>query len=115
MKGNFEIPNIKYYTMDAGHDYEAIYISVHQSGNQLLHITGKDESKLIGFDKNFVPIFLREYFYRYDSKYETLKYTHLKEFANYPLFNDGVCQKVYKVKITSDLRKYTALARSSKV
>jgi transposase len=31
-----------------------------------------------------------------------------------PLANDGLCQKVYKVKITTDLRKYTAPARGSK-
>src|SRR5690606_27386852 len=31
-----------------------------------------------------------------------------------PLANEGICQKVYKVKITQDLRKYTAPARGSK-
>ena len=30
------------------------------------------------------------------------------------LANDGLCQKVYKVRITTDLRKYTAPARGSK-
>ncbi|GER68691.1 hypothetical protein BpJC4_31620 [Weizmannia acidilactici] len=29
-------------------------------------------------------------------------------------FDEGICQKVYKVKITTDLRKYTAPARGSK-
>ena len=28
--------------------------------------------------------------------------------------NEGICQKVYKVKITQDLRKYTAPARGSR-
>lgn len=28
--------------------------------------------------------------------------------------NEGICQKVYKVKITQDLRRYTAPARGSK-
>jgi transposase len=31
-----------------------------------------------------------------------------------PLANEDLCQKVYKVKITTDLRKYTAPARGSK-
>lgn len=105
--------------MDAGYDYEAIYKCVYQSGNQsIIAYNKKNESELIGFDKNFAPACLREYLYRYDSydsKYETLKYIHPNECANCPLFNEGVCQKVYKVKITSDLRKYTAPARGSKV
>lgn len=29
--------------------------------------------------------------------------------------NEGICQKVYKVKITTDIRKYTSPARGSKV
>src|SRR5699024_8991852 len=58
----------------------------------------------------------REHSYRYDSfdpKYETLKYTRPKECIDCPLANEGICQKVYKVKITQDLRKYTAQARGS--
>ncbi|GAA4064661.1 hypothetical protein GCM10022410_08960 [Amphibacillus indicireducens] len=50
----------------------------------------------------------------FDSKYETLKYTRPKECIDYPLANEVHCQKVYKVKITQDLRKYTAPARGSK-
>src|SRR5699024_8722045 len=37
-----------------------------------------------------------------------------KEFNECPLANEGICQKVYKVKITQDLRRYTAPARGSK-
>src|SRR5690625_7272905 len=50
----------------------------------------------------------------FDAKYETLKYTKPKECHNCPLAHEGICQKVYKVKITTDLRKYTAPARGSK-
>lgn len=60
----------------------------------------------------------REHSYRYDSfdaKYETLKYTRPKECSVCPLANEVICQKVYKVKITTDLRKYTAPDRGSKV
>lgn len=55
--------------------------------------------------------------YRYDSfdtKYETLKYTRPKECKDCSLAHDSLCQKVYKVKISTDLRKYTAPARGSK-
>lgn len=58
----------------------------------------------------------REHSYRYDSydaKYETLKYTQPKECVDCPLANEGICQKVYKVKITTDLRRFTAPARGS--
>ena len=48
------------------------------------------------------------------TKYETLKYTQPKECKDRPLANDDLCQKVYKVRITTDLRKYTAPARGSK-
>lgn len=65
----------------------------------------------------FHPRCFREHSYRYDSfdaKYETLKYTKPKECKDCPLAN-GICQKVYKIKITIDLLKYTAPARGSNV
>src|SRR5699024_9165442 len=43
-----------------------------------------------------------------------LKYTSPKECIDCPLANEGICQKVFKMKITKDLRKYTAPARGSK-
>ena len=77
----------------------------------------RNESELEGFDKHFAPTCFREHSYRYDSydsKYETLKYTKPKECKDCPLANEGLCQKIYKVKITTDLRRYTAPARGSK-
>ena len=77
----------------------------------------KNESEPIGYDKHFAPTCFREHSYRYDSfdaKYETLKYTSPKECSDCPLANEGICQQVYKVKITSDLRRYTAPGRGSK-
>ena len=85
--------------------------------NLLLPIISVMSLNLVGFDKHFAPTCVREHSYRYDSfdtKYETLKYTRPKECRDCPLANDGLCQKVYKVKITTDLRKYTAPARGSK-
>ena len=108
---------ISHQTMDAGYDYELIYEQVHQMGQQsVIAYNKRNEGEPIGFDKHFAPTCFREHSYRYDSfdsKYETLKYTGPKECRECPLANEGICQKVYKVKITTDLRKYTAPARGS--
>jgi transposase len=69
-----------------------------------------------GFDAHFAPTCVREYSYRYDSydeKYKTLKYVQPKECKDCPLKGDTLCQKVYKIKLETDLRKYTAPARGS--
>ncbi|MFD1039689.1 IS1182 family transposase [Virgibacillus byunsanensis] len=112
------LSSLNYQTMDAGYDYDPIYEQVHQMGNQsVIAYNKKNEGEPIGFDKHFAPTCFREHSYRYDSfdaKYETLKYTSPKECNDCPLANEGICQKVYKVKITSDLRRYTAPARGSK-
>ncbi len=71
---------------------------------------------MVGFDQNFAPTCVREYSYRYDSydaKYKTLKFTRPKECKDCPLAHDSLCQKVYKVRIETDLRRYSAPARGS--
>lgn len=112
------IPTLRYKTMDAGYDFEAIYTQIHRMGHQaVIAYNKRNEPELVGFDKHFAPTCVREHSYRYDSfdqKYETLKYTRPSECKDCPLANEGLCQKVYKVKITTDLRKYTAPARGSK-
>ncbi|WP_106495813.1 IS1182 family transposase [Lentibacillus sp. Marseille-P4043] len=109
--------SLRYQTMDAGYDYEPIYEQVHRMGQQsVIAYNKRNEGELLGYDKYFAPTCFREHSYRYDSfdsKYETLKYTRPKECSDCPLANEGICQKVYKVKITQDLRKYTAPARGS--
>jgi len=109
--------SLGYHTMDAGYDYEPIYEQVHRMGQQsVIAYNKRNEGELLGYDKHFAPTCFREYSYRYDSfdsKYETLKYTRPKECSDCPLANEGICQKVYKVKITTDIRKYTAPARGS--
>jgi transposase len=108
---------LRYQTMDAGYDYEPIYTQVHRMGQQsVIAYNKRRESEPIGFNKHFAPTCLREHSYRYDSfdsKYETLKYTRPKECKDCPLANEDICQKVYKIKITTDLRRYTAPARGS--
>lgn len=104
--------------MDAGYDYEPIYEQIHRMGHQAVIAYNKRcEPEPIGFDKHFAPACVREHSYRYDrydAKYETLKYTRPKECVDCPLAKDDLCQKVYKMKMTTDLRRYTAPARGSK-
>src|SRR5699024_6508199 len=112
------LKTIHYQTMDAGYDYEPIYEQVHRMEQQsIIAYNQRNEPEPIGFDKHFAPTCFREHSYRYDSydlKYETLKYTHPKECSDCPLAEEGICQKVFKMKITKDLRRYTAPARGSK-
>lgn len=105
-------------SMDAGYDFDPIYQQVRQAGAHAIIAYNKHrEPELEGFDEHFAPTCVREYSYRYDSydpKYETIKYVRPKEeCAQCPLAHDSLCQKVYKMKITKDLRKYTAPARGS--
>lgn len=116
----YQHPNytFKYATMDAGYDYEPIYQEVRRSKARAnIAYNRRREAELVGFNEHFAPTCVREYAYRYDSydsKYETLKYIRPKECSSCPLAQDSLCQKVYKMKITKDLRKYTAPARGTK-
>ena len=77
----------------------------------------RNEPEPIGFDKHFAPTCFREHSYRYDSydpKYKTLKNTSPKACSNCPLANEGIFQNVFKIRITTDLRRYTAPSRGSK-
>lgn len=77
----------------------------------------RNEREMLGYNQHFAPTCFREHSYRYDSfdpQYETLKHTQPLECKDCPLLNQGQCQKVYKVRITTDLRKYTVPARGSK-
>lgn len=114
----FHLPFLRYHTMDAGYDYEPIYQQIHRMGHQSnIAYNKRNEREMIGYDQHFAPTCFREHSYRYDSfdsKYQTLKYTQPLECKDCPLLNQGQCQKVYKVRIKTDLRKYTAPARGSK-
>lgn len=114
-------PNLSftYATMDAGYDYEPIYKQIREAkAHAIIAYNRRREPELEGFDEHFAPTCVREHSYRYDSydsKHETLKYVRPKECESCPLAHDSLCQKVYKMKITTDLRKYTAPARGSKL
>jgi len=109
--------NIRYGTLDAGYDYEAIYKQLHQmKAKAIIAYNKRNEGESFGFDEHFAPTCVREHSYRYDSfeeKYQTLKYTQPFECKTCPLANDSLCQKVYKIKMETDIRKYSAPGRGS--
>lgn len=109
---------IRYGTLDAGYDLRPIYQQLSNLGiHGVIAYNRRNEKEVIGFDEHFAPTCVREHSYRYDSydtKYDTLKFTAPKECHTCPLRHDDLCQKVYKIKRTTDIRKYSAPARGSK-
>lgn len=107
---------VDYVLADAGYDLVPIYQQAQALGARaLIDYNKRNEQPVDGKDKYFRPTCKEGKSYRYDSyddKYETLKYTSPKECGSCP-FNDGECQKVHKVKVESDIRKYTVPARGS--
>lgn len=117
MNERLSLSTIRFYTMDTDYDYEPIYQHVHHMNQQSnIAYNRRNEPEILGFDQHFAPTCFREHFYRYDSydkRYQTLKYTQAKECNDCTLAQEGICQKVFKMNITKDLRKYTAPARGS--
>lgn len=109
---------MRYGLMDAGYDYLPIYQQIHRmDAHAIIAYNKRNEGEIIGFDQHFAPTCVREHSYRYDSydkKYKTLKFVRPKECRDCPLAQDSLCQKVYKIKVETDLRKYTAPARGTK-
>lgn len=102
---------------DAGYDYEAIYQQIlNQDMKVVIPYVKRRESEILGFDENFRPTCVREHSYCYDSfdeKYQSLKFTRPKECTTCPLREDSLCQKAFKIKCETDIRKYTYPARGS--
>ncbi|PKM48083.1 MAG: IS5/IS1182 family transposase [Firmicutes bacterium HGW-Firmicutes-8] len=107
---------VKHVLGDAGYDLGPIYKQAELLGARaLIDYNRRNEQPVEGKDKYFRPVCQQSHPYLYDSfdpKYETLKYTQPKECKQCPL-NHGQCQKVFKIKISTDLRKYTVPARGS--
>jgi transposase len=119
LKGLQKLPlSIHYGMMDAGYDYMPIYQQIHSmEAHAIIAYNKRNEGEMIGFNEHFAPTCVREHSYRYDSydkKYKTLKFVRPKECKECPLGQDSLCQKVYKIRIEQDLRRYTAPARGSK-
>jgi transposase len=108
---------MSYGLMDAGYDYTPIYKQLlNMNAHVIIAYNKRREPELEGYDQYIAPTCVREHSYRYDrydNHYRTIKYTRPKECNSCPLRHDTLCQKAYKVKIESDLRKYTAPARGS--
>ncbi|WP_318618369.1 transposase [Sporosarcina sp. YIM B06819] len=104
---------------DAGYDYEPIYKqALAQTMRVVIPYNVRNEGEYIGFDDHFRPTCVREHSYCYDSfdeKYRTLKFTRPKECRTCPLREDSLCQKVFKIKCETDIRKYTYPARGSEL
>ena len=104
---------------DAGYDYEPIYQqAITQKIRIVIPYNVRREGEAIGFDEHFRPTCVLEHSYCYDSfdeQYRTLKFTRPKECATCPLREDSLCQKVFKIKCETDIRKYTYPARGSEL
>lgn len=102
---------------DAGYDYEAIYRQIsNQDMKAVIPYVKRNEPELLGFDEHFRPTCVREHSYCYDSfdeQYKSLKFTRPKECVTCPLREDSLCQKVYKIKCETDIRKHTYPARGT--
>lgn len=110
--------NIKYVLADAGYDFKSVYKQIRMMGARpLIDYNRKNEAEIEGKDKYFRPVCKEGYSYVYDSfdkKYETLKFTRPKECETCP-FKESGCQNVFKIKVESDIRKYTVPARGSEI
>ncbi len=116
LKGVQELPlSIQHGYMDAGYDFVPIYQQLFAlKAHSVIAYNKRGEGEWAGYDEHFALTCVRKHSYRYnsyDKKNQSLKYVRSKECA--PLAKDSLCQKVYKVRIQTDLRRYTAPARGS--
>ncbi|MDA8442423.1 MAG: IS1182 family transposase [Peptococcaceae bacterium] len=106
-----------YVLADAGYDYTPIYKQAQTMGiRALIDYNPRNEKLPEDKDKYFRPKCQNGHSYRYDSydpQYDTLKYTQPKECKECPLNEGGACQKVFKIKVSTDPRKYIVPARGS--
>lgn len=106
---------VKHVLADKGYDSEPVYRQIRELGAfpiiPLIHRT-----KLpLREDKHYRPLCEQGHPYRYDSydpKRGTVKFTRPKECTTCPLLAQG-CQKVIKIRMETDVRKYTAPGRGS--
>ncbi len=108
--------NVEHILADADYDFDAVYKQIRQIGAKpLIDYNPRNESPIEGKDKDFKPVCKEGHSYvydSYDSKYEALKYTRPEECAACPFLDQGECQGVFKIKVESDIRKYTILRRA---
>lgn len=106
-----------YVLSDAGYDFNPIYQQIkNMKARALIDYNPRSEQLPEDKDKYFRPKCQNGHSYRYDSydpQYDTIKYTQPKECKECPLRESNSCQKVFKIKVSSDPRKYTVPARGS--
>ncbi|CAM4524470.1 MAG: transposase [Paenibacillus macerans] len=112
----FPMLKVKYGLGDKGYDSTPIYELIRSLQAypiiDIIHHTAPPE----GMNLDYGPVCKEGHAYRYDSfdpKYETLRYTRPSECKECPFAESG-CQKVFKIRIETDVRKHTYPARGSK-
>jgi len=107
-----------YFSLDKGYDAKEIYQECHDLDLEPI-IPLKKIAKNDGeVDDHYAPTCLLEYSYKYDSydkRYGALKYARPESYCrDCPLQDEGLCQKVIKVKQMNDPRKYNHPARGTR-
>ncbi|MOA13606.1 Transposase DDE domain protein [compost metagenome] len=116
VKERFSNIKVKYVLADKGYNSEPVYKQIRELGAfGLIPLIQRSKKLPDKVDKYFRPLCSQGHSYRYDSydaKRDTLKFTRPKECATCPMRDQG-CQKVHKIRIEKDIRKYTAPGRGS--
>lgn len=103
--------------MDKGYDAAAIYEEAHDLSFEPIIDHKKPPEGDGEFDAFFAPTCLLEYGYKYDSfdkRYDALKFVKPEtNCRDCPLQHEGMCQKVIKIKQTTDVRRYAHPARGT--
>ncbi|AQY52285.1 hypothetical protein UE46_15515 [Listeria weihenstephanensis] len=107
-----------YMMMDKGYDVTAIYHAGHQLKIEpIIDFNRRREITSGEVNEHFHPTCFLEYPYKYDSvdkRYQALKFTSPQDKCQTcPLRDEGMCQKVIKIKQTTNLRKYAVPARGT--
>jgi hypothetical protein len=102
---------------DAGYDILSVYKQVRALGAwPLIDFNERSKDLPAGLDDHFRPICKEGHSYVYDSfdpTYKRLKFTRPKECKTCPFQESGECQSVHKVRVETDLRRFTVPARGS--
>lgn len=97
-----------------GFDYKPIYKQVYLMGQHSVIAYNKlNESEPIGFESIWLQSVSVSTLITTTATMPNMKHWNLRG-VDCPLPNEDICQKMYKVKITTDLRKYKAPGRGSK-
>ncbi|MFD2882317.1 transposase [Paenibacillus rhizoplanae] len=111
----FPMLKVKHILGDKGYDCAAIYQLIHSLGAYPAIALIHHKDPPAGMNLDYTPVCTQGHAYRYDSfdaKYETLKYTRPSECQGCALSGSD-CQKVFKIRIQTDLRLHSYPARGS--